>query len=368
MSIDVAALLTPLSEDAPAGENLEYDADYIELGTVSQRKPDQQFGDVKVPGEEPDWEDVERRAIAVLERTRDLRPAVILTQALLRNDGLPGFRDALSLIDGYLEHLWGAVHPQLDPDDDNDPTMRVNLLSTLCNVAAVLKPLRDAALARSRVFGPVSLTMISAVVSDAPPPPSDGYGDESTEVQGPKGPSRADIEAIFMDCDLEQFEATTAALDECLRLAGHIESVMTDQVGAGNAIDMSALVATLKEAQAEVRPWLARRKSEGGGDELASEAAGGEAEAGAASEATAAGGGARPAPRATRAGVHSREDAVRAIEEIITYFRDSEPTSPVPLLLGRAKRWVSMDFLAILEDFSPDAAREAEKLRGTLPE
>ena len=136
MSIDVAALLTPLSEDAPAGENLEYDADYIELGTVAQRKPDQQFGDVKVPGEEPDWEDVERRAISVLERTRDLRPAVILTQALLRNDGLPGFRDALSLIDGYLEHLWAPVHPQLDPDDDNDPTMRVNLLSTLCNVAA----------------------------------------------------------------------------------------------------------------------------------------------------------------------------------------------------------------------------------------
>ena len=85
-------------------------------------------------------------------------------------------------------------------------------------------------------------------------------------------------------------------------------------------------------------------------------------------EAQAGAGGGRAAARATRAGVHSREDAVRAIDEIITYFRDSEPTSPVPLLLGRAKRWVSMDFLAILEDFSPDAAREAEKLRGTPPE
>ena len=95
MALDVAALLTPLSEDAPAGENLEYDAEFIELGTAAQRKPDQQYGDVKVPGEEPDWEDVQRRAIGVLERTRDLRPAMYLAQALARNEGYPGFRDAL---------------------------------------------------------------------------------------------------------------------------------------------------------------------------------------------------------------------------------------------------------------------------------
>jgi type VI secretion system protein ImpA len=357
MSLDLEALLTPLSEEAPAGENLEYDPEFIELEIAAERKPDQQFGDTIVPGGEPDWEDVARRAEALLGRSRDLRPAIHLVQAAIRNDGFPGFRDVLTLIDGYLERFWDSVHPQLDPDDDLDPTMRVNLLRTLCNVSAVIRPLREVPLARSRFLGTVSVQMVMNLEA-APKHTGDGEGDGGQPAA--KGPSRADIDAVFMDCDLEEFRLTVEALRESLRLIRHIETVLTDRVGSENAFDMDPIIAALKEADAVAGPWLTRR--DGGAGEAESPATGG---AEAAPDAGGGGGYAGPVgPRGARAGINSRDDVVRSLDEIIKYFESHEPTSPVPLLLTRAKRWASMDFLAILEDFSPDAAREAEKLRG----
>ncbi|MBI5615177.1 MAG: type VI secretion system protein TssA [Gammaproteobacteria bacterium] len=348
MSLDVESLLAPLSDETPSGENLEYDPEYIELEMAAERKPDQQFGDTIVPGEEPDWNDVANRAVSLLGRTRDLRVAIHLVQAALRNDGFPGFRDALAVIDGYLERLWDSVHPQLDPDDDLDPTMRVNLLRTLCNVQAVVKPIREAPLARSRMLGIASTQLVQS--AEAP------RGEDGGEA----GPSRADLDAVFMDCDLDEFRATVEALRESLRLVRHLEAALTDRVGAGNAFDMSPLVAALKEADGIAGAWLVRR--DGSGDAATGEAEGGGTGA---QEAGSGGGASSASGRAMRAGVHSREDVLRGLDEMIRFFEANEPTSPVPLLLGRAKRWMSMDFLAILEDFSPDAAREAEKLRGS---
>ncbi|MGE0860516.1 MAG: type VI secretion system protein TssA [Gammaproteobacteria bacterium] len=357
MPLDVAALTAPLADDAPAGENLEYDAAYIELGTISQRKPDQQYGATIVPGEEPDWGEVQSLAVSVLERTRDLRPAMILTRALVRTEGLPGLRDALALVQGYCEQLWDTVHPQLDPDDDNDPTMRLNALLTLVNVAAVLRPLREAPLARSRMLGSVTLKALDDIDAaakapppqdDAPPPPAPALG-------------MGDVEAIFRDCPLEDLQASVAATREALDLARRLQATVNDKCGLGDALDTSALVAVLKEADAAAAPWLARREAEAGGGEAGAVAAGEDGTAADGESAATA----RVVTQVVRAGIHSRDDALRAIDELVRYFQDNEPTSPVPLLLTRARRWVTMDFISILDDFAPDAAREAERLRGS---
>jgi type VI secretion system protein ImpA len=361
MSLDLEALLAPISDDAPSGDSLEYDPEFTELEIAAQRKPDQQFGDTVVPGAEPDWEDVAQRAAKLLGRSKDLRAAMHLAQAVIRSEGFPGFRDALALVDGYLDRFWDSLHPQLDPDDDNDPTMRVNLLGTLCNVGAIIKPVRDAPLAASRVFGTVSTRAVTDLDA-AEAKPAD---EESAEPASAGGPSRSDVEAIFMDCPLEDFQATVAAIRESIGLARHIEEMLTTQVGAGNAIDMSALTAALKEAEGTAAPWLARRtQGEDAASTVVAEEPAGEADD--TGRATVAAGSAA-ARGAGRAGVHSRDDAVRALDEICRYFEQHEPSSPVPLLLSRAKRWVALDFMAILEDVSPDAAREVEKLKGGAP-
>jgi type VI secretion system protein ImpA len=53
--------------------------------------------------------------------------------------------------------------------------------------------------------------------------------------------------------------------------------------------------------------------------------------------------------------IATREDALRALDAVADFFRRSEPSSPVPLLVDRAKRLVSKSFLEVLADMAPDA-------------
>jgi type VI secretion system protein ImpA len=65
--------------------------------------------------------------------------------------------------------------------------------------------------------------------------------------------------------------------------------------------------------------------------------------------------------------VKSRQDAIRALDAVAAYFRRTEPSSPIPMFLERAKRLVSKDFLEVLADIAPEAvaqARAAGGLRG----
>jgi type VI secretion system protein ImpA len=62
--------------------------------------------------------------------------------------------------------------------------------------------------------------------------------------------------------------------------------------------------------------------------------------------------------------VKSRQDAIRALDAVAAYFRQTEPSSPIPLFLERAKRLVSKDFLEVLADIAPDALAQARAAGG----
>jgi type VI secretion system protein ImpA len=60
--------------------------------------------------------------------------------------------------------------------------------------------------------------------------------------------------------------------------------------------------------------------------------------------------------------VETREDVIKAIDAITDYYRRREPASPVPLVLQRAREWVSLDFLQVLEDIAPGSLDEARRV------
>jgi type VI secretion system protein ImpA len=64
-------------------------------------------------------------------------------------------------------------------------------------------------------------------------------------------------------------------------------------------------------------------------------------------------------------GIKSRQDAIRAIDTIAAYFRQNEPSSPVPVFLDRAKNLVGKSFLEILKDVAPEGVAGA-KLAGGI--
>ncbi|MBN3793026.1 type VI secretion system protein TssA, partial [Burkholderia sp. Ac-20353] len=144
----IERLLTAVAPHAPCGTNLEYDADFLLLRERATPRTEQQYGDTVIPAETPDWGAVEQLALALCERTKDLRVAAHLTRSWTELRGLPGHADGLALVAGLLERWWDDVHPRVDADGDTDPTPRINALAEVagahdCARAARRQPLLD---------------------------------------------------------------------------------------------------------------------------------------------------------------------------------------------------------------------------------
>jgi type VI secretion system protein ImpA len=75
-------------------------------------------------------------------------------------------------------------------------------------------------------------------------------------------------------------------------------------------------------------------------------------------EANGVGGGAPRGP------LRSREDVIRTIDNICAYYATHEPSSPVPLLLERCKRLVTMSFIDIVKDLVPDSLSAIHNIAG----
>jgi type VI secretion system protein ImpA len=60
----------------------------------------------------------------------------------------------------------------------------------------------------------------------------------------------------------------------------------------------------------------------------------------------------------------SREDIIRLLDQACDWYRRHEPSSPVPLLLERAKRLVSKNFIELVQDLSPGGLTEIQTIAG----
>lgn len=338
--INVENLLAELTAEQPCGEDMEYDVAFTELEIAAQGKAEQEYGDTLVEAEEPDWAEVEDKALAVLQQSKDMRAAMHLTLSLLKTEGLVGLSQGLELFRGYVEQYWDSVHPQLDPDDDNDPTMRVNVLRSLADEDTMLRAIRTAPLTDSRVAGRFSLRDIAVANGELPPPENAEDGPADMTI----------IEAAFQDTDPERLQALADAVRESMEHVASIESTVTDAVEAGAGPDLSDLGKTLKK----VHSALAERL---GGDE--EEAADEELEEGLAEAEPSAGAGG-----AISGAVKNPNDVIRMLDKILDYYARSEPSSPLPLLLQRAKRLVSKDFMTIMKDIAPDGVGQASTIGG----
>ncbi|MER2526587.1 MAG: type VI secretion system protein TssA [Candidatus Competibacter denitrificans] len=345
--LDVEALLSEIAPDALCGDDLEYDPEFVAMEKLAQETPERQYGDTVIPAEPPDWRSVRKSALSLLERTRDLRVAVYLARASLHADGLPGFADGLSLVQGLLERFWEGVHPQLDPDDGNDPMLRVNTIVALCDPETTLRGLRETPLVSTRAFGRLNLRDIQ-VASGALIPVG------SNDQEG--GPTRAAVDGAFQEADLEALQATAGTVTAAIERTQRIEAVLTEQVGVSQAPDMSALTDVLREMRQVLAEHLQRRGAGLISDTSAADAT----EEGSLLSGSATSG----VQRLVVGEIGSREDAVRMLDRITDYFERHEPSSPVPFLLKRAKKLVAKDFMSILNDLAPGGAEQAILILG----
>lgn len=340
LDLDLTGLAAPIDPDQPSGENLEYDSAFLDLERAAQGKPEQQFGDTVVAAEEPDWRVVHNQAVALFDRTKDIRVAVHLARALTHTEGLTGFGAALQLIRALLEQHWPSVHPQLDPDDDNDPTMRINALVAIQDPEQILRPLREAPLIHAPRVGVVSFRDALVARNEMAPAPD-------TEPV-----TQATIDAAFADAEPDVLQATAAAAGAAVADLAAIETVVLENVGAHQAPDLTALSSMLREID---RLFAQQLERAGIGPAAPDDATDSDSAAG-----TPAAG-----PSGGRPGeIRNRNDVVRTIDQILAYYRDNEPSSPIPLLLRRARRLAPMDFLELVRELAPDGLSQIQNITG----
>lgn len=168
MSIAVEPLLAEISPDSPCGPDLEYDPGFAELETLARGKPEQQLGETVVPAEEPNWGDIRQRAEGLFSKTKDIRVALLYTRALTRTDYLEGLDAGLRLVGDLLTRYWDQIHPRLDADEDNDPTMRLNALAALSDPTTLLSDLRASYLVRPGPYGRLTVRDVLVVAGKLP--------------------------------------------------------------------------------------------------------------------------------------------------------------------------------------------------------
>lgn len=335
---DSTLLAAPLDGAAPCGENMEYAPLFLAMAEAASGKPEVQYGSTITPATPPDWQAVRGIALQLMEGTRDLRVAVLLARALLHLDGAPGLASGLALVAGLLTQCWDGVHPQLEPDDGMDPTLRVNVLATLCVDDGLPRDLRAMPLAQVRALGSVSLRDLdlATVVAES--------GNAADAPPGQPILSPAVIDAVFGAADQAALAATTAALDAALTDAVRIEQLLTERVGVGSALDMAPLAALLRRAGDAVRAHL-RADAPAPGEIAAQPAAAG--------------------ARAPRDGaIASRADVIRTLDAVCAWYAAHEPASPVPLLLARACKLVDKSFTELLQDLAPDGLSQLAQVSG----
>jgi len=346
--IDLDTLMSDVSPDAPCGEDLAYDPQYVALFTMAEGTPERQVGDSVIPAEEPDWRQVRDSAVELLRRTKDLRVTLELAVALLRLEGLPGLRDGLSLLHTTLDKHWEGVHPVLDPDDAFDPTERMNIIGALATPPGatgdpmrIQARLREAPLTDSRQFGRYSLRDIDIAKGDVT-----HHGDG-------EAPTLSAIAGAFSDTEAERLQELHQAASEAIEFVDGIDRVLTERAGAANAPDLQSFKRLLSEAASRIADALSERGYGQPGQDAAEEQPSSE-------------GGAPVAHAVSAPGeIRSRQDVVKALDRICEYYEKNEPSSPVPLLLKRAQRLATKSFLDIVKDLSPDAIAQIEIISGT---
>lgn len=335
-------LLKPVSEEAPCGEDLSEDASLQELETLARGKPETQFS----AAEPPDWKQLRSRSLELFARSKDLRISMTLTVTELELDGLPGFRESLALIKGLIETYWESVYPRLDPADDNDPLQRMNIVASVAMPVGtfgdpyrILERLRSIPLCNSVRMGHFNLADILRAESGAPP-----LGDKP-EVKMPQ------IDAAFRDSNPEELTGIFRVLTDCIAMVQGIDETVTRIVGPSNAPDLTPLSSELVAMQRRVADYLPTTAS-----------------------APVNGVPAVGTPGSTTQGavsiegdLRSREDVVRLLQKICEYYAQTEPSSPVPLILKRAARLAAMDFMQIIQDMSPDALAQIRSITGEEP-
>lgn len=349
---DLEALLAPVPGDAPQGTDIREDysaqSPYNRLRDARSEARDAEkmldAGNPDARDPTPLWRTVRDLGLKTLAETaKDLEVAAWVTEAYVRSHGLSGLAAGARLIHGLAENYWDDVFPLPDDYGVETRVAPVTGLNGRDGNGSLMQPLYKVTLFPRPDGTPVAFYQYQG-------------SEQLPSLDSERRQQRIEAGAIPFE-DMEK-EARAQGSRALVRL----------RADAQEALDAwQAMAALLDEKASEDPPStshvrdlirqmldIANRYAP---PEESGEAAGGE-EGGAAGDgqlAVMGGGGMMMAGMAVPAGaVANREDALRALENIATFFRKTEPHSPLSYTLDEAVRRGRMTWPDLLEEIVAD--------------
>ena len=389
--VDLDQLLAPISDDAPCGPDLRSDPEFREIEDAPA-----EFSGMKPP----ELLKVVRKCADMLARTKDQMPAIVAIQAALRAGDIGTTTALIGFVTRIADDHWDNLHP--GPAEEM-AIGRVNELSALSRPAAMLLPLQR--LAMATMPPPATTEYTATMIAMALEPVKEWSSEDEEKLNGqvqsgaitaaaarsikPNQEAARQLRGIMIAIAEEerQKDATANTLPSGFDPSGARPVALALRAGVASRRDelqaLSDQIYTLGEVyerkmgdSPSLGPVLAQLRTmietaarflgvfPDPAAAAAAAAEGGEAAAAdAGAEAGAPAAGAKAAPRAFGFDVpRSRTDVQTGLEAIIRYYAENEPTSPVPLMLQRVRRWVDLDFYALIKEISPDSTSDARRL------
>lgn len=341
--MDIDELLQPISASAPCGEDLSFSAEFDQIAEMRREDdPTLDQGDWVTALKVADWPGVLDRCDGLLrDRSKDLRLAMWWAEAATLTRGYVGLQQGLALCRELSERYWDDLHPQ---PEDGDPEQRVGNLRWFLGRLESLTTLAPIARGRAGVYSLRQMFAARAL--------------QVLQERSPDKPLAADAVTLekfsraLRETPKDELLASHAALQACQQQLGGWQAVVDAQLGADGPSFVGA-----REALASALHEVQRLAREAG--VLSGQPSDTHSEP---SSVT--------APMTTAPGstgpLRTREQALAQLREVASFFRATEPHSPVAYLADKAVQWGDMPLHLWLRSVLKDAGALAhvEELLG----
>jgi type VI secretion system protein ImpA len=357
---NLQTLLSPIAGERPSGIDLRQDFSpqsvYYQLrdaraeARTAERAADADATlDAGMPAQ---WRTVRSLAAeAITTQAKDLELAAWFTEALLRSDGLPGVRLGFALLADLVDLYWDDAYPL--PDDEGLET-RLAPVAGLNGEGAdgtLIQPLRKLPLFPRPNGGMLAFWQYEQAIEVA------GIGDAGRRKQ------RLDAGALVLDDVEREAQAAGQAHFRDLRAEAADALAAWDTLGARldqRAGPSSPPTSRVRDLLSQIIETTLRFAPSDPTERGAATVSKTEPQShdGAAAESSS------PDTDIPRR-LTTREDALLLLDEIASFFRSTEPHSPLAYTLQEVVRRARLPWPELLEEIVPDAALRSA-IRNTL--
>lgn len=276
-----------------------------------------------------DWSGLLAEVGGYFGRTKHLGLARYALLADLNMTGLTGLADGLVLFNQLLSRYWLEVYPRIE---DGDFEERLENIARIDD-PLVIEGLGDVIVAKGKRSGSYTLDQATSSMNGGEPAPS--------LIEGSVNETLGD--------DPEFYDRLAAQCREIRQQFGFIRDILQEHLG-----HPSVSFTGIENKLSQLEAFLAHSAVVPAGALPAGEEVPGGAPA--------------AVVQAQPGEIRSRADVTRALDQLIRFYRKTEPTSPVPHLLHRAKRVVNMDFMEIVNEFRLSGSPAITDVFGALDE